>query len=100
MLTRRQEVFAAEFLVDLNATQAALRAGYSPTSAAEQGSRLLTHEEVAAIIERGIAQRIVRVGMRQDEVLRELSLLAHSRIDHYTFDSDGFVTLTEGAPEG
>ena len=47
-LTARQQRFVAEYAVDLNATQAAIRAGYSEHTAMQQGSRLLSHVEVAA----------------------------------------------------
>ncbi len=50
MLTARQERFVDEYLADLNATQAAIRAGYSARSAHVEGSRLLTNAKVAAAI--------------------------------------------------
>lgn len=52
-LTPKQQRFAEEYLVDMNATQAAIRAGYSPKTANEQGSRLLTNVSIRAHIERG-----------------------------------------------
>ncbi len=45
-LTPKQELFVREYLVDLNATQAAIRAGYSADTARQQGSRLLTDVDV------------------------------------------------------
>ena len=50
-LTPKQARFVAEYRVDLNATQAAIRAGYSEQTAYAQGSRLLKHVEVAAAID-------------------------------------------------
>jgi phage terminase small subunit len=47
----QQRAFVREYAKDFNATQAALRAGYSPKSAYSQGQRLLKHAEVAAAIE-------------------------------------------------
>lgn len=96
----RQSVFIAEYLVDLNATQAAIRAGYEPESAGVVGSNLLHNPRILAAIERGKAQRIARVNMTADTVLQELSMLATSRIDHYVIDDDGQVQLAEGAPDG
>ena len=52
-LNPRQERFVAEYLVDLNATQAAIRAGYSEATAKQIGSRLLTHVDVAAAVASG-----------------------------------------------
>lgn len=49
-LTARQEDFVREFLLDLNATQAAIRAGYSASTAYSQGQRLLKNVEVQAAI--------------------------------------------------
>lgn len=51
MLTGKQARFVAEYLIDLNGTQAAMRAGYSPKTAHVQGSRLLTHVEVRAAVQ-------------------------------------------------
>ena len=50
-LNEKQKRFADEYLIDLNATQAAIRAGYSPRSAAEQASRLLKNVKVRAYID-------------------------------------------------
>ena len=99
-MTRKQETFAAEYLIDLCAAKAAIRAGYSFHTAAEIGSELLKNPDISAAIERGMAQRAIRVNMKADYVLHEMSLLSHSRIDHYIVDEDGDVALAEGAPEG
>lgn len=96
-LEPREEVFAHEYVVDLNATQAAARAGYRFP---ENGYRLLERPRIAAAIERIKAQRLSRTGITQDTVLHEMSLLAQSSIDHYLVDDDGNVRLADGAPEG
>lgn len=49
-LTAKQEAFVREYLIDLNATQAAIRAGYSAKTANEQGSRLLANVSVSAAL--------------------------------------------------
>jgi phage terminase small subunit len=49
-MTPKQDAFVREYLLDLNATQAAIRAGYSERTANEQGSRLLANASVAAAI--------------------------------------------------
>ena len=49
-MNARQQRFVTEYLVDLNATQAAIRAGYSPKTAQQQGSRLLTNVVVKQAI--------------------------------------------------
>ena len=58
-----------EYLVDLNATQAAIRAGYSPRTANEQAARPLANVSVAAAIEKAMAERSQRTEITQDMVL-------------------------------
>lgn len=71
-LTLKQEQFCQEYLVDLNATQAAIRAGYSADSANEQGSRLLANLKVASRVRELLAGRAARVEVDADWVLRRL----------------------------
>ena len=75
-LTARQERFVEEYLRDLNATQAAIRAGYSPRSAAADGSRLLTNANVAEAVARAKAERAARAGIDADRVLEEIKAIA------------------------
>jgi len=75
-LTARQERFVQEYLIDLNATQSAIRAGYSPNTANEQGSRLLTYVSVRSAIEEAKKKRQERVEITQDRVLQELARIA------------------------
>ena len=69
-LNPKQEMFVQEYLKDLNATQAAIRAGYSEKTAQEQGSRLLSHAMVKAAVEEAKAERVERIQIDQDYVLR------------------------------
>lgn len=98
-LTARQLAFVAEYLIDLNGMQAAIRAGYSPISAGETACESLKDSRIIDAIARGQAQRNSRVNISQDTVLNEMSMLALSRIDHYVVSDDGQVGLAEGAPE-
>lgn len=75
-LTAKQQLFAKEYLIDLNATQAAIRAGYNPNSANEQASRLLAKSNIRAYIDIQIAERSKRTGVNADRVIRELALIA------------------------
>lgn len=70
-LTAKQQLFVQEYLIDLNATQAAIRAGYSPKTAYSMGQRLLKNVEVAAAIAEALAKRAERVEIDQDYVLRQ-----------------------------
>lgn len=75
-LTGKQARFVAEYLIDLNATQAAIRTGYSAKTAYSQGQRLLKDVEVAAAIAAALATRSERTEITQDMVLRELWAIA------------------------
>lgn len=87
-LNAKHARFVAEYLVDLNATQAAIRAGYSKKTAEQQGSRLLRNAQIVAEVEAGKAKRAKRVEISQDEVLREIIRLARSDL-RQLFDDRG-----------
>lgn len=71
-LTPKQQRFVAEYLVDLNATKAAERAGYSAKTARQQGARLLSNAAIADSVARGKRASFERVEVKADDVLREL----------------------------
>lgn len=75
-LTAKQQRFVEEYLIDLNATQAAIRAGYSPKTANEQGARLLANASVQEAIAKAMAERSRRTGISQDRVIQELARIA------------------------
>ena len=75
-LTKKNEVFCDEYLIDLNATQAAIRAGYSVESAGSIGSELLKKPEIRARIDRAMAERSKRTGINADRALLELGKIA------------------------
>jgi len=75
-LSPKQQLFADEYLIDLNATQAAIRAGYSPKTADVKGSQLLRIVKVRTYIEQKMAERSRRTGINQDRVLQELAKIA------------------------
>ncbi len=96
-LTPRQARFVDEYLIDLNATQAAIRAGYSRKTAQEQGSRLLSNVMVAAAIEKAIAERAERSGIEADQVLEELGRIAFANAgDYFDWGPDGVSLLDKG----
>ncbi len=99
-LNPRQRAFVAEYLKDLNATAAAIRAGYSSAAAAPIASRLLTDAKIAFAVERGKAQRLERINTTADSVVHELSLLAASNVEHYYIDDYGQLKPTPEAPDG
>ena len=71
-LTDKQTAFVREYLVDLNATQAAIRAGYSERTASRIGPQLLGKNWVREAIEKAQAKRARRVEVTQDYVLSNL----------------------------
>lgn len=72
-LTAKQQRFVEEYLVDLNGTQAAIRAGYSPKTANEQAARLLAHVSVAAAVQAAMDKRSERTEITADYVLSNLA---------------------------
>lgn len=68
----RKKLFIAEYLKDLNATQAAIRVGFSEKTARSQGQRLLTNVDVRAAIDRAIAERAERTRTDADMVTAHL----------------------------
>lgn len=75
-LNAKQRRFAEEYLVDLNATQAAIRAGYSEKTAGSQGFDLLRKPEIAAYVSDKQQERGLRTQITADRVLQELGRLA------------------------
>jgi phage terminase small subunit len=77
-LTPKQVRFIQEYLVDLNATQAALRAGYSADTAFQIGAENLKKPKIADALERAMDERAARTGINADRVLRELAKIGFS----------------------
>lgn len=82
-LNERQRRFVEEYLVDLNATQAALRAGYSQKTAYSQGQRLLKNAEIAAAVKKRTDARIKRTDITADFVLTELMKIAAANLTDF-----------------
>lgn len=75
-MTKKQKAFCEEYLIDLNATQAAIRAGYSTATAGTIGSENLHKLEIRTCIDKQLAERSKRTGINVDRVLRELARIA------------------------
>nr|DAE11351.1 MAG TPA: Terminase small subunit [Myoviridae sp. ctWiL39] len=76
MLSDKRKAYVQEYLVDLNGTQAAIRAGYSPHSARKTASKLMANKAVRAEIDKALAARSRRTGVTADRVLAELGKVA------------------------
>jgi len=79
-LTPRNHRFLDEYLVDLNGTQAAIRAGYKPGEARNRAVRLLRDPSVSAALKRAMAQRAARTRITADRVLKEYARIAFADI--------------------
>ena len=79
-LTDKQKKFVEEYLLDLNATQACIRAGYSSKRASEIGYQLLQKTTVSEAISEALAERSRRTGINQDRVIQELARIAFVKI--------------------
>jgi phage terminase small subunit len=97
-LTDRQSLFVREYLVDLNATKAAERAGYSPRSASRQAVDLLRKPQVAAAVQHEMDKRGRRTAITADKVLAEIAKLGFSDV-RGMFDEQGRLRAIKDLPD-
>lgn len=98
MLTPKQQRFVAEYLIDLNATQAAIRAGYSEKTAKAIGSENLTKPDIAAAIAEGKARQLNTAELSAARVLEELRRLGFSDVSDAVGDDGGLLALKQMPP--
>lgn len=84
----KQARFVAEYLIDGNATQAAIRAGYSKKTAYSIGEENLRKPEIASAVAAGQAQQLEKAGITAERVLKEMGRLAFSDVSRL-FNADG-----------
>ena len=87
-MTTKQAQFVAEYRKDMNATQAAIRAGYSRKTAASQGERLLRHVEIAVAVAEKTQQQLDKADLTAERTLEEMRRLAFSNVQDL-FDEEG-----------
>jgi phage terminase small subunit len=87
-LNDKQKRFVAEYLIDLNATQAAIRAGYSEKTAAVIGHENLIKPKIATAIQAAMEKRAKRLEITADSVLQEIAKIAFMDPRKF-FNSDG-----------
>lgn len=97
-MTKKQKRFVEEYLIDLNATQAAIRAGYKPDNAQQMGSENLSKPVISAAIAKAIAERSKRTGINQDRVLHELARIGFAKITDI-IDPDTAKILPEASED-
>ena len=98
----KQLRFCQEYVIDLNATQAAIRAGYSEKTANQIGSRLLANVKVQAEIVRLRSQVSEKLEITHEAVIREIARVAFGRVAKFikvNADGDPYVDLSDATPE-
>lgn len=96
-LTDKQARFVEEYLIDLNATQAAIRAGYSADTAKSIGSENLTKPDIQIAIEKAQSERSKRTQITADMVLLELGRLGFSNMANYLSFNEHGVNMKASA---
>jgi phage terminase small subunit len=96
-LTPKQEAFVREYMIDLNATQAAIRAGYSEKTANRIGAENLSKPVIQEAIRVQRTAQEVRTQISADRVLRELARVAFADATDLAFIEDGHVRLRDSS---
>jgi len=94
-LTPKQSLFVQEYLIDLNATQAAIRAGYSEKTAYAIGEQNLKKLEIANSIKEALEKRSARTEITQDRVLKEYARLAFLDVRKLYDDNGNLLHVTD-----
>ena len=94
-MNTRQTQFVAEYLVDLNASQAARRVGYSPKTSYSIGQELLKKPDIAQAIEAAKAERLARTQTNADEILTHLTSGIRAKISDIRNDDGTFRPISE-----
>ena len=91
-MTPKQKIFVDEYLIDFNATRAAIEAGYSKKTARKIGQENLTKPDIKEAVEKAMKERSERTEITQDMVLKELATFGFANIQDYIKHSkDGLI---------
>lgn len=93
-LNDKQKLFCEEYIIDLNGTQAAIRAGYSVKTAGEQAGRLLGDVRIQEYIQELKLDRSERTEITQDMVIKEIAKVAMLNVEDF-YDDIGLKPLSE-----
>jgi phage terminase small subunit len=85
----RRVLFAKEYLIEPNGTQAAIKAGYSPKTAYSKANQLLKHVEVRAILDASHAKAAAKLDVTRETILAELAKIGFSNPMDYGSIKDG-----------
>ena len=97
-LTLRQRLFVAEYLIDGNATQAAIRAGYSPDTAKQIGHENLTKPDISAAVNVALDARVQRTQVMADAVITKAMAIVCFDV-RTLFDEDGRLLPVSEMPK-
>jgi phage terminase small subunit len=97
-LSDKQALFCREYIVDFNATKAAIRAGYSKKTAKQQGSRLLTNDDISVKVSELVAERMKAADVTTERVLMEFARIAMSDVGE-AYDEHGNLKPLKEMPE-
>jgi phage terminase small subunit len=98
-LTAKQELFVKEYLIDLNATQAAIRAGYSEKTAEVIASENLRKPNITSAIQKAMDKRSKRLEISAESVLQEIAKLGYSNIQNLYKEDGTVIPIHELSPE-
>lgn len=94
-LTPKQKRFCEEYVIDFNATQAAIRVGYSAKTANEQAARMLANVSISEYIAQLQLQMKERSGVDADDVVGELAVCAFANIQDFFDDKNRFLGISK-----
>lgn len=94
-LNEKQLAFCREYTVDFNATQAAIRAGYTVRSAGQIGERLLKKDEIGHQIKLLLEKTSERLEISKDRVLQELAAIGYSNVVDFIDDDNKVKSLKD-----
>lgn len=98
-LTPKQALFVAEYRKDLNATQAAIRAGYSPASAGRNADALMKKHEIAKVLAQQTQTTLAKVKVSAERAIEEAAALAFSDLGAYYNEAGEVRPMSEWTPE-
>lgn len=96
-LTNKQKMFVKEYMVDLNATQAAIRAGYSAKTATWIGPQLIGKTHVAQAIQAEMDKRAAKIDVTAEKVIAELAKMAFANLQDF-YDKNGSLKDIHSLP--
>jgi phage terminase small subunit len=99
-LTPKQARFVHEYLIDLNATQAAIRSGYSKHTANEIGAENLAKPSIRAAVEAGRAKAAAKAGITLEDHLKELARIRDAAILGEDYKAAGMCEVARGKHSG